>query len=161
MDLDVLGPVEQMMRPDDDVPTDDEENSLDSLDDDPSLRMCIESPITISPDELTQALEMSNLIFTFLFGIEMALKILAEGCFHYISDGFNVFDGIVVLVSIMELIEDSGSGLSVLRTFRLLRILKLVRFMPALKRQLVIMLRTLDNVAVFFALLVLFIFIFR
>ncbi|XP_015794405.1 voltage-dependent T-type calcium channel subunit alpha-1G-like [Tetranychus urticae] len=104
---------------------------------------------------------MSNLIFTFLFGIEMALKILAEGCFHYISDGFNVFDGIVVLVSIMELIEDSGSGLSVLRTFRLLRILKLVRFMPALKRQLVIMLRTLDNVAVFFALLVLFIFIFR
>ncbi|XP_053202085.1 voltage-dependent T-type calcium channel subunit alpha-1G-like isoform X3 [Panonychus citri] len=112
------------------------------------------------PDELTQALEMSNLIFTFLFGIEMALKILAEGCFHYISDGFNVFDGIVVIVSIMELVEDSGSGLSVLRTFRLLRILKLVRFMPALKRQLVIMLRTLDNVAVFFALLVLFIFIF-
>lgn len=57
--------------------------------------------------------------------------------------------------------EEEGSGLSVLRTFRLLRILKLVRFMPALKRQLVIMLRTLDNVAVFFALLVLFIFIFR
>lgn len=64
--------------------------------------------------------------------------------------------------SMMELFEeDEGSGLSVLRTFRLLRILKLVRFMPALKRQLVIMLRTLDNVAVFFALLVLFIFIFR
>ncbi len=55
----------------------------------------------------------------------------------------------------------SGSGLSVLRTFRLLRILKLVRFMPNLRRQLVVMLRTMDNVAVFFALLVLFIFIFR
>nr|QDD67334.1 ion channel protein [Tetranychus cinnabarinus] len=184
---------------DDDVATDDEENSLDSLDDDQVCECCIESRLLIclrfvrrylrllvnhryfqrfiflailfntlsmgieyhnQPDELTQALEMSNLIFTFLFGIEMALKILAEGCFHYISDGFNVFDGIVVIVSIMELIEDSGSGLSVLRTFRLLRILKLVRFMPALKRQLVIMLRTLDNVAVFFALLVLFIFIF-
>lgn len=57
--------------------------------------------------------------------------------------------------------EGSGSGLSVLRTFRLLRILKLVRFMPNLRRQLVVMLRTMDNVAVFFALLVLFIFIFR
>ncbi|XP_074604858.1 ca[2+]-channel protein alpha[[1]] subunit T [Brevipalpus obovatus] len=112
------------------------------------------------PIELTHALELSNLIFTFLFGIEMILKLLAEGCFRYISDGFNVFDGIVVIVSIMELMEESGSGLSVLRTFRLLRILKLVRFMPALKRQLVIMLKTLDNVAVFFALLVLFIFIF-
>lgn len=56
---------------------------------------------------------------------------------------------------------EGGSGLSVLRTFRLLRILKLVRFMPNLRRQLVVMLRTMDNVAVFFALLVLFIFIFR
>ena len=56
---------------------------------------------------------------------------------------------------------ESSSGLSVLRTFRLLRILKLVRFMPNLRRQLLVMLRTMDNVAVFFALLVLFIFIFR
>ena len=51
--------------------------------------------------------------------------------------------------------------MSVLRTFRLLRILKLVRFMPALRYQLVVMLRTMDNVTVFFGLLVLFIFIFR
>lgn len=58
--------------------------------------------------------------------------------------------------------EQAGSsGLSVLRTFRLLRILKLVRFMPNLRRQLFVMLRTMDNVAVFFSLLVLFIFIFR
>ena len=57
--------------------------------------------------------------------------------------------------------EENGSGLSVLRTFRLLRILKIVRFMPALRRQLLVMLQTVDNVAVFFALLILFIFIFR
>lgn len=54
-----------------------------------------------------------------------------------------------------------SSGVSVLRTFRLLRILKLVRFMPALRRQLVVMLKTIDNVATFCSLLVLFIFIFR
>ena len=54
-----------------------------------------------------------------------------------------------------------ASGVSVLRTFRLLRILKLVRFMPALRRQLVVMLKTIDNVATFFSLLILFIFIFR
>jgi hypothetical protein len=63
--------------------------------------------------------------------------------------------------SIAELFQRSATGLSVLRTFRLLRILKLVRFMPALRYQLVIMLRTMDNVATFFALLCLFIFIFR
>ena len=55
----------------------------------------------------------------------------------------------------------AASGVSVLRTFRLLRILKLVRFMPALRRQLVVMLKTIDNVATFFSLLILFIFIFR
>ena len=64
--------------------------------------------------------------------------------------------------SLVELLSaDGGSGLSVLRTFRLLRILKLVRFMPALRRQLIVMLRTMDNVATFFALLLLFMFIFR
>jgi len=63
--------------------------------------------------------------------------------------------------SVVELLQEGASGLSVLRTFRLLRILKLVRFMPALKYQLVVMLRTMDSVATFCALLVLFIFIFR
>ena len=60
-----------------------------------------------------------------------------------------------------DLTGSGGSGLSVLRTFRLLRIFKLVRFMPNLRRQLFVMLRTMDNVAVFFGLLVLFIFVFR
>ena len=56
---------------------------------------------------------------------------------------------------------EGGSSLSVLRTFRLLRILKLVRFLPNLRRQLLVMLKTMDNVAIFFSLLILFIFIFR
>ncbi|XP_076324934.1 voltage-dependent T-type calcium channel subunit alpha-1H-like isoform X2 [Tachypleus tridentatus] len=112
------------------------------------------------PKELSLAVEVCNFILTGIFGLEMVLKILAEGVFGYISNGFNVFDGVIVILSIVELWQSTGSGLSVLRTFRLLRILKLVRFMPALRRQLVIMLRTMDNVAVFFSLLILFIFIF-
>lgn len=63
--------------------------------------------------------------------------------------------------SLVELLQGGTGGLSVLRTFRLLRILKLVRFLPALRYQLFVMLKTMDNVATFFALLVLFIFIFR
>ncbi len=66
-----------------------------------------------------------------------------------------------IYTAIVHGIALDGSGISVLRTFRLLRILKLVRFLPNLRRQLVVMLRTMDNVAVFFALLMLFIFIFR
>ncbi|CAF0780786.1 unnamed protein product [Rotaria sp. Silwood1] len=112
------------------------------------------------PPSLTNALEYSNLVFTSLFAIEMILKILAEGCLKYIKNAYNLFDGAIVLMSVIELQGNQNSGLSVLRTFRLLRVLKLVRFMPTLRRQLVVMLKTMDNVATFFSLLILFIFIF-
>lgn len=63
--------------------------------------------------------------------------------------------------SVCEIIGQADGGLSVLRTFRLLRVIKLVRFMPALRRQLVVLMKTMDNVATFCMLLMLFIFIFR
>lgn len=50
------------------------------------------------PEQLTQAVEYSNLFFTAIFACEMLLKLLAHGCYEYINDGFNVFDGIVVIV---------------------------------------------------------------
>ncbi|XP_044760613.1 voltage-dependent T-type calcium channel subunit alpha-1H isoform X2 [Coccinella septempunctata] len=118
------------------------------------------------PEILTHVVEVSNIIFSAIFAVEMLLKIIAEGPFGYISNGFNVFDGVIVILSAIEIFQKfmgeshMDSGLSVLRTFRLLRILKLVRFMPNLRRQLFVMLRTMDNVAIFFSLLILFIFIF-
>ncbi|CAJ0954197.1 unnamed protein product, partial [Mesorhabditis belari] len=112
------------------------------------------------PEWLTTVLEYSNYFFTGLFAFEMLLKIIADGLFKYLSDGFNLFDGGIVALSVVELFQEGKGGLSVLRTFRLLRILKLVRFMPALRYQLMVMLKTMDNVTVFFGLLILFIFIF-
>uniref|UniRef100_A0A182TIB5 Ion transport domain-containing protein n=1 Tax=Anopheles melas TaxID=34690 RepID=A0A182TIB5_9DIPT len=118
------------------------------------------------PAELTAIVETSNIVFSAIFAVEMILKVIAEGPFRYVANGFNVFDGVIVILSVVELGQSylgegqGSSGLSVLRTFRLLRILKLVRFMPNLRRQLFVMLRTMDNVAIFFSLLILFIFIF-
>jgi hypothetical protein len=122
------------------------------------------------PPLLTAIVEYSNIFFTVVFFIEMLLKLCAYGVFEYIKNAYNLFDGIIVGVSAYEVVRQltssttepvvASSGVSVLRTFRLLRILKLVRFMPALRRQLVVMLKTIDNVATFFSLLILFIFIF-
>ncbi|KAM4691759.1 voltage-dependent T-type calcium channel subunit alpha-1G [Rhinophrynus dorsalis] len=112
------------------------------------------------PEELTNALEISNIVFTSLFALEMLLKLLVYGPFGYIKNPYNIFDGIIVIISVWEIIGQQGGGLSVLRTFRLMRVLKLVRFMPALQRQLVVLMKTMDNVATFCMLLMLFIFIF-
>ncbi|XP_045315805.1 voltage-dependent T-type calcium channel subunit alpha-1H isoform X2 [Leopardus geoffroyi] len=112
------------------------------------------------PDELTNALEISNIVFTSVFALEMLLKLLACGPLGYIRNPYNIFDGIIVVISVWEIVGQADGGLSVLRTFRLLRVLKLVRFMPALRRQLVVLMKTMDNVATFCMLLMLFIFIF-
>ncbi|KAM9336088.1 voltage-dependent T-type calcium channel subunit alpha-1G [Symphorus nematophorus] len=112
------------------------------------------------PDELTNALEISNIVFTSLFSLEMLLKVLVYGPFGYIKNPYNIFDGIIVVISVWEIVGQQDGGLSVLRTFRLMRVLKLVRFMPALQRQLVVLMKTMDNVATFCMLLMLFIFIF-
>lgn len=112
-------------------------------------------------EKLTEALEVSNVIFTTIFTLEMVMKILADGLIGYLQNFYNVFDATIVFVSIWEIVDESDAGgLSVLRTFRLLRVLKLVRFLPALRRQLIVLMRTMDNVATFMMLLFLFIFIF-
>ncbi|KAI4884014.1 hypothetical protein NFI96_019525 [Prochilodus magdalenae] len=112
------------------------------------------------PDELTDILEISNIVFTSMFVLEMIFKLVAFGIYGYIKNPYNIFDGIIVVISVWEIIGQADGGLSVLRTFRLLRVLKLVRFLPALRRQLVVLMKSMDNVATFCMLLMLFIFTF-
>lgn len=50
------------------------------------------------PEELTVLVEISNIAFSLIFAIEMILKIIADGLFGYISNGFNVFDGVIVIL---------------------------------------------------------------
>lgn len=48
------------------------------------------------PEILTIILEYSNYFFTALFALEMLLKVIADGLFGYLADGFNLFDGGIV-----------------------------------------------------------------
>lgn len=50
------------------------------------------------PEELTAIVETSNIVFSAIFAVEMLLKIIAEGPFRYIANGFNVFDGVIVIL---------------------------------------------------------------
>jgi hypothetical protein len=76
----------------------------------------------------------SNYVFALIYIIEMALKLLGLGCLGYCSDGFNVFDGTIVIISMLEFVlEEGSSGLVILRGFRLLRVLKLIKRFKGLK----------------------------
>lgn len=50
------------------------------------------------PEELTVIVETSNVVFSCIFALEMLLKVIAEGPFRYIANGFNVFDGVIVIL---------------------------------------------------------------
>ena len=52
----------------------------------------------LQPDTYTLVLEYSNLFFSGLFAVEMLMKVLAEGLFGYVRNGFNVFDGFIVVL---------------------------------------------------------------
>lgn len=70
-------------------------------------------------------------VLTWVFVLEMLIKLLGHGVKGYFKDGHNCFDFFIVATSMVEFIVNltgSGSqGLSVLRGARLLRLVKLLR----------------------------------
>ena len=91
----------------------------------------------------------------------MILKIVGLGIVDYVRDSFNVFDGIVVIVSCLEfLISSESTGFSVLRGFRLLRIFKIVRSWTSLQLVLQTVLQSLPSTANLGALVFLFMFVY-
>ncbi|KAM5324255.1 sodium channel protein type 3 subunit alpha isoform 4-T4 [Glossophaga mutica] len=82
--------------------------------------------------QFSSVLTVGNLVFTGIFTAEMVLKIIAMDPYYYFQEGWNIFDGIIVSLSLMELGLSKVEGLSVLRSFRLLRVFKLAKSWPTL-----------------------------
>uniref|UniRef100_A0A8B9RMU0 Sodium channel protein n=1 Tax=Astyanax mexicanus TaxID=7994 RepID=A0A8B9RMU0_ASTMX len=82
--------------------------------------------------EFNDVLSVGNLVFTGIFTAEMCLKVIALDPYYYFQEGWNIFDGIIVSLSLMELGLANVEGLSVLRSFRLLRVFKLAKSWPTL-----------------------------
>ncbi|XP_045907766.1 sodium channel protein type 4 subunit alpha B-like [Micropterus dolomieu] len=83
-------------------------------------------------EEFNTMLSVGNLVFTGIFTAEMVLKLIAMDPYYYFQQGWNIFDGIIVCLSLMELGLSNVEGLSVLRSFRLLRVFKLAKSWPTL-----------------------------
>ncbi|XP_014324739.1 sodium channel protein type 4 subunit alpha A-like isoform X2 [Xiphophorus maculatus] len=82
--------------------------------------------------EFDNMLSVGNLVFTGIFAAEMFFKLIAMDPYYYFQVGWNIFDSIIVTLSLVELGLANVQGLSVLRSFRLLRVFKLAKSWPTL-----------------------------
>uniref|UniRef100_A0A4W6EU92 Sodium channel protein n=1 Tax=Lates calcarifer TaxID=8187 RepID=A0A4W6EU92_LATCA len=83
-------------------------------------------------EDFEELLSVGNLVFTGIFTAEMVLKLLAMDPYYYFQVGWNIFDSIIVTMSLVELGLANVQGLSVLRSFRLMRVFKLAKSWPTL-----------------------------
>ena len=82
---------------------------------------------------------MFNSFFTWAFVAEMVIKLFGLGFKEYAKDTFNIFDAVVVALSMIELVlakagvdDMAGGAFSAIRSIRLLRVFKLARSWKAL-----------------------------
>ncbi|MDA8531997.1 ion transporter [bacterium] len=120
--------------------------------------------------DLTDMLELGNIILTIFFAFEMVLKWIALGLMDYFADGFNRFDSFIVATSLFELAlaaidpvpvaHKSGGFITVLRAGRLFRVFKLARAWTALKKVLNTVASSLGSLLPLSIILFLFMFIY-
>jgi len=119
--------------------------------------------------ELTEYLELGNVILTIFFALEMVLKWIALGLMDYFADGFNRFDSFIVATSLFELAitavgtpkaHTGGGFITVLRAGRLFRVFKLARAWTALKKVLNTVASSMGSLLPLSIILVLFMFIY-
>lgn len=94
-------------------------------------------------NDLSNTLSTLNSVFSYLFILELTLKLIAYGKYYFLS-GWNIFDFFVVSASVLDIllqytgISNGGtSDLSILpqiaRIFRVLRITRLLRMVKSFK----------------------------
>ncbi|XP_042168259.1 voltage-dependent T-type calcium channel subunit alpha-1I-like, partial [Oncorhynchus tshawytscha] len=106
-------------------------------------------------------LSVSNHIFTVIFIAEMTVKVVAQGLYSgeavYLKSSWNVLDGLLVFVSLLDILVSIASAggnriLGILRVLRLLRTLRPLRVIsraPGLKlvvETLITSLRPIGNI---------------
>ena len=69
-------------------------------------------------EELAHVLDLGNKVFTTFFALEAVLKLAALSR-EYFGNGWNIFDLVIVVASLLDLGLESVDGISVLRGMRL------------------------------------------
>lgn len=118
--------------------------------------------------EVTKITEVLNNFFTWAFVAEMIIKLFGLGFKEYTRDSFNIFDALIVVLSMIDLVysaslgggESQAGALSAFRGVRLLRVFKLARSWSSFREILQKIIITMKDVSTFSVLLLMFMFIF-
>ena len=97
-----------------------------------------------------------------MFAGEMVIKHIGLGFKDYWRDGFNVFDGTLVIISFAEYLmpkSDMG-GFIVLRAFRLFRVFKLAKSCKSLRVIIDTVIKSITSISYLGLLMLLFVFIY-
>ncbi|XP_065581500.1 muscle calcium channel subunit alpha-1-like isoform X9 [Artemia franciscana] len=84
------------------------------------------------PEAYTRALDVLNMIFTAVFTAEFILKLAGFRFKNYFSDPWNVFDFVIVLGSLIDIIYSAlnpDSNIISINFFRLFRVMRLVKLL--------------------------------
>ena len=100
--------------------------------------MCM--PYEGMSDAYATKLEDAASIISYIFIAEMFVKLLGLGCAGYWSDGWNILDGTIVSLSILEIVitlifaNMEGGNVSAFRILRMLRMLRVLRVLRLMKQ---------------------------
>ncbi|CAG7823253.1 unnamed protein product [Allacma fusca] len=111
---------------------------------------------------MEKALKLGNTVFSTIFAVEALMKLVAMSPKFYFQVGWNIFDFIIVTLSLLEMLFEDANlpGISALRSFRLLRVFKLAKSWPTLNLLISIMGKTMGALGNLVFVLIIIIFIF-
>ncbi|XP_042559587.1 voltage-dependent T-type calcium channel subunit alpha-1I-like [Clupea harengus] len=91
----------------------------------------------LSPQERV-FLTVSNYIFTAIFVAEMTVKVVSKGLYlgerAYLRSSWNILDGFLVFVSLVDIVVSMAGGAKILGVLRVLRLLRTLRPLRVISR---------------------------
>lgn len=105
----------------------------------------------------------TNVMFNIFFSLECLIKLTGLKFDDWLADDFNIFDLIIVIASLIEtfMISQGEAGvISVLRAFRLIRLIKLARSNVTLRCLIDSIAATVKAIGNFMVILAIFIYVF-
>lgn len=109
------------------------------------------------PAQYVVFLEAFDYFITVFFLIEIIIRMISEkSLLRFFKDGWNIFDFTIVVLSLVPI--GAGSGVFVARLLRIIRVLRIITVVPAFRKIIESLIKSLPRVG--FIALLLFIFIY-